>query len=183
MKEGLRAIPLKHIATLLFITLFVLYTGVSCVSGCGSKKMKIPDITRVDKSVPLVMFLGNCPLGVPVKGVAYYHKGPQMLKILQSVPGGVLAISNSDRFFEGIFMIITDREYVDDALLSSGLYVYSGLYTYQTSLGGAKKVHCFAEVPDSVADKLWSDKARKQERLKTFHEYQKLVNEPSAQTK
>ena len=161
MKDGLRAIPRKHIVILLFITLFILYQGVSVLSGCGAKKMNIPDVTRVEKRVALVHLLGNGIGGAtPMKGVAYYHADNRILKVLQSVPGGVLAISDITSL-DGIFMIITSREYVDNAFLSSGYYVYSGLYTYQTSLGGTKKVHCFAEVPLAVLDKLWRKESKK----------------------
>lgn len=159
MKDALRTIPRKHIVILLFIALFVLFKGVSALSGCGGKKLAIPVVTRVDKRFALYQFLDSYSREAPMRGVAYYHQGPGILTVLQSLPGGVLATSDT-RSFEGVFMI-TSREYVDNAFLANGYYVYVGMYTYQTLQGVTKKVHCFAEVPYEVLKKQLSRAEKK----------------------
>jgi len=176
--KGFRSMPAA-----VFKSIFSVALGAALVlnSGCGSRQVKIPERMGLSEYYLFCFFY---PGLAPVKDTAYRHSTGD-LHVLQSVPGGVLVNSDSNN---GIIMVKTSREYVDNARLEIGLYVYLGPYEYQTALGVAKRVYCFAEVPETVANKmLGKTKSNKSaataEGQSNYQKTKALWQKPDAQTK
>jgi hypothetical protein len=141
------------IKALLFIIVCVVFTG--CVSyprelvrqqyGCEISNSGLYDTTRANNK--------------PQLKTAYPHGDNKLLRVIQSLEGGVLVSSEMD-FWErenlksgilpekklNIYVETTDS-YVDGEYLLPGLYEYIGVYIYTTTQNARASVRKYKKLP------------------------------------
>lgn len=84
----------------------------------------------------------------PVEGCVY-RCGSNIIKVIQTVEGGVLADTQAGSIACVIY-IKTSRHYADGDYLKEGLYVSTGLYPYIDINGARRTVRAFEEMPDAL---------------------------------
>ena len=101
---------------------------------------------------------------LPAEGAALVQLSNNGLSNLAALmSGNVNGISESSDIGNLIY-IKTSREYTDGQSLASGVYIYEGIVTYETTEGGSKSVKAFREMDEEVAKRrLEEDRKRRLE--------------------
>ena len=155
-QRNIKEVKTKMIKTLLFIIACVVFTG--CASyprelvrqryGCEISNNRLYDTTLANNK--------------PKLKTAYPHGDNKLLRVMQSLEGGVLVSAEMD-FWEkenlksgnlpekklNIYVETTDS-YVDDEYLLPGLYEYIGVYIYTTTQNARASVRKYKKLPVQI---------------------------------